>query len=274
MERLNLDLSSTDRLKSLKTNWSNCSAPEIDACFESNTREFRSGLILGKFKEGTDGKETTEYKNFKGNLETYGNPDKEPTWRLYLTLGVDKVDQGDFVNIFFELVNVTKDGTNKESEAIMACYGISKVLNDSYEYGAPELIPNEGKAGMGVSNDLVRLLSNNWLRVPPAARSILFYSTQTEKGPENLDKRYVVRTKRYFINKEHAKIMHDFIKPDSEFRILFGANPADFLMDEDIFTPIIEINNSESAERDHTRKQVEYLEFVQACPPFCGGGDG
>ena len=120
----------------------------------------------------------------------------------------------------------------------------------------------------GISGELANQLSYNWL-VWPHMVSDLFYALAHIEGETGRaqDKRGFlcpVRAHRYYIDGYNLAVLKLILTPETTIKLKFGVNIADLLIDEDMFTLVLEVDPSGTGTSDKT-----YLDFVGACPPTC-----
>lgn len=248
-------------------NWAICSAGSIDLCFdqlndESTDLEFRTGIKLGAIEEQAD---FTEFQEF---LKKCSDPNQSDNNKLSLCMGMAERER-DF-SFFFKF----SSRESPTSEWVDTCYGIDSFL-DRYIAGPLDIkVDQTAKLRYGITPDLVRDYTNNWLRTPPAMRSVMFYATQKITDPLHYKNsiRRVVRVKRFNVSLLNAQYLERMIKNrQCEIDVLFGVNPANFLMDDDMFTPIIRVTEPAN---EGGQPVESYVEFLHPCPPFCPPPDG
>lgn len=120
---------------------------------------------------------------------------------------------------------------------------------------------------LGISIELVEQLKFNWITSTLRLRD-LFYSFKKRKGAisnEDIKMNYCwLRAHRFVMEKHHIDIFKTLFeqnKLDSlNLTLHFGLNYADFMISEELFSLIIEIDNGE---------HKTFMDFVKACPPNC-----
>ncbi|OEK00275.1 hypothetical protein BFP97_01545 [Roseivirga sp. 4D4] len=99
--------------------------------------------------------------------------------------------------------------------------------------------------------------------------------------------RVAVRVMKYPIIGYNLEVLKLILKETSEIAITFAVNPADFYYNDDLFTLILEIGTGntevkaaagkkgeEIEKEDDEGDETTFLDFVNACPPFCCGAPG
>lgn len=124
----------------------------------------------------------------------------------------------------------------------------------------------------GISTELRNQLAYNWLVIPPSIIE-LFYSLAPKRGKgvpsDPVGNTSLVRVHHYLVVGKNREVLRQaFVNKDTRVSVRFGANLTDKNLNRDTFTLILEISNEVDTDSN------TFLEFVQACPPFCGGGDG
>jgi|GEM_PF-5545112 len=98
--------------------------------------------------------------------------------------------------------------------------------------------------------------------------------------------RVAVRVMKYPIIGYNLEVLKLILQEDSEITVTFAVNPADFYYNDDLFTLILEIGTGntevkgaagkkgEEIEKEDEEDEMTFLDFVNACPPFCCGAPG
>lgn len=84
--------------------------------------------------------------------------------------------------------------------------------------------------------------------------------------------RVAVRARKYPIVDYNLDALKKVVASGSNIAVTFGMNPADYYYNDDLFTVILEVDNS-NVEKDLIYEDGDegttFLDFVHACPPFC-----
>lgn len=298
-----------------KKTWLTCSSVEIDSCFDyKDENEAPLKAVSGLELAEDISKET--YDDFIGALNAVID---KTDHRVSLSLGVAEVPNAPSpitatpnnavaseevqklgITIFFDFEKLVTEKNNSGKDVkkwvSIACYGLDSLEkkktqdnNPSAPYitgiPMPTKIKSSSLLRFGVSPALVRQFSNNWLRTTPNMRSLMFYGTQTKNRHDEPAKilREVVRGKRYKLSNTQVEILTKVVRKGSDISILFGVNPSNFYMEDDLFTLIICVDNKNSTEfiseysNDDNVLTVDtmtFIEFVHICPPFCDPPNG
>lgn len=136
----------------------------------------------------------------------------------------------------------------------------------------------------GISPQLKDELVYNWSYQPLTLINDLFYSRVPYSNLPVPSPEYVlelsnswVRLNGFRITKSDLDAFKNLIKYEGEgegqcskIKIWFGVHFTNILLKKSAFTIIIEIDNQDIVPHPASISNIQYLEFVQACPPFCG----
>ncbi len=282
--------------------WKECPDKDIDTLFEQFFDE-NATSIISENDTGVLGFENQfnriraidfdlVHADFVDRVTGVRSAGSQGNASLSVELAINKVSNGDKNISIFQMYFRTEVGGE------VAYWGNDPFNVGSheharcYKYGVMSQTPSDHQMS-GVSTQLKNQLSYNWGLVPFPNLSDLFYAESFPKdvlsvhlskvkNMEQFDRLALckgwVRGHRYQITGENLDALYEAIISGSSYvRIVLGANLTDLLIGKDIFTIIIEVRkeeNSESSDFPPLDNSIANIEFVQACPPFCGGGDG
>jgi len=205
---------------------------------------------------------------------------------------------------------------DKDNQDIIEYYQAGEEVSEGLITGPSEVHWKQASKHLGIKKEVKDQFCHNWCYLPNADVSSMFYSFGPNidaaaqlfhKNREIIHKLYhKVNSEEELVKSAEFKSLLDLastpslfipvkglkypivgsnltdlkaiVKEGSHLRVHLGINPSDFAQDKDLFTIIIELDNSPlstgTMQLDDEDGGSSLFDFVNACPPLCCGGPG
>lgn len=192
------------------------------------------------------------------------------------------INNGNTINMMLATVDETIEGEVVKKFTILfntggVFYGPDSAdpLQGWFYDTTPVSTSNDLVARYGISPNLVNHLSNNYLAFPFDLGS-LFYSWANNRQNPNWGRSWV-RATNYPISftDDNYKSLQALLRNESIITIRLGLSPGSLTLNEEMFSLILEIDNSQVPTPDPDPlprlATINYLDFVGASPPLSPG---